>query len=129
MELNSHLTYFLKSILRMQNLFFEEKVDRAKQQHKANQMIPAQPFSFKKHERKNNEHRYGDYFLEKLELPHVERSAHQGTSEAIGRNHETIFNKRDPPADENVSENTGVLKKRKIFVSEMSIPGQRHEGV
>ena len=67
--------------------------------------------------------------LDDLELPEVERTAVVDEADTVGRHHETVFDQRDSPAEENhhrkgeLAEPCGVLK------TQVAVPRKGHENI
>jgi hypothetical protein len=103
-------------------MFIKHEKNTSANEQKSNQVIPSEVF-FQDEDREQEEHKQRDHFLYGFQLEG--REALHKPIFIIGRNHETIFKKSDPPADENEFQDRCIGK---IFF-QMAIPRERHEAV
>lgn len=62
-------------------------------------MVDGEGLVFEKHEHENREDGQRKEFLNHLELPKVERTTVLEKTDAVRRNHKTVFNERNAPTE------------------------------
>ena len=103
---------------KLKGLLFEDQKSREHQQNKARDVVPAQVFA-QIVNRKQREHRQRDDFLQSFQLG----GGIVFVTDAVGGNLQTVFEKRDAPADQNDRPQRGR------FEFQMTVPRECHENI
>ena len=109
--------------------FHKGEEDGQDDETEAYEVVPADGLPFEDGGHNDREHKKGDALLYNLELHEGERPAGDLRSDAVGRNHEAVFQKRHTPREQDDGDERPVFDEVHLLEFEIAIPGKCHEDI
>jgi hypothetical protein len=110
-------------------LFHEDKINRADDEQKGEDMVPVEVCALKHNVRNDTEHRNGNALLNHFKLNDVEGTSVAVEAETVGGHLTTVFKEGDSPREGYHSDEWPVGRRSRLLQFQMTIPCQRHEDV
>ena len=111
------------------SLLFEEKEYGQDEQGEPDEMVEAEVLVFETDKGQDGEDGQRERLLDHLELPEVEGAAVACVADAVGGNHETVFQASHQPAEQDDDGERQLAESRHALELEVAIPGEEHETV
>ena len=111
-------------------LFFEGEKHGKQDENEGNDVVPAESFGLENGDDDDGEHGQGNRFLNDFQLDKVERTSVLHGSDAVGRNHERVFEQGYAPRHEDDQKERPILWGGDDFEQlELAIPSESHEDI
>ena len=110
-------------------LLLENKIHRQHQEAETDQMVDRERLVLEENQHEDREDGQRQELLNHLKLPEVERASVLDEADTVCRNHETVFNEGDAPAEKNNQRQRQLAEPGRALQLQVTVPGKGHEHI